>query len=131
MGREPLRRLLLSDIERDIRAGATLHGIHKDDLVLTLNDRESRLYASQGQMRSLALGLKLAEGAISGEITGESPVFLLDDVLSELDSARQRYILRLLTGRQIIVTSCEPELFRETEGLRMWQVEEGRARLLS
>jgi len=131
MGRERLRRLLLSDIERDIRAGATLHGIHKDDLVLTLNDRESRLYASQGQMRSLALGLKLAEGAISGEITGESPVFLLDDVLSELDSARQRYILRLLTGRQIIVTSCEPELFRETEGLRMWQVEEGRARLLS
>lgn len=131
MGRERLREMLLRDIDRDVRAGATLHGIHKDDLVLLLNGRESRLYASQGQMRSLALGLKLAEGAISREITGENPVFLLDDVLSELDSKRQRYILRLLTGRQIIVTSCEPELFRETEGLRMWQVEEGHAHLLA
>ena len=121
-----LYRLLTTDIERDIAAGTTLHGIHKDDVLLTINGRESRLYASQGQQRSLALALKLAEGEISRTVTGEYPVFLLDDVLSELDGDRRRYVLRTLGERQIIVTSCEPALFDEIGSeVRAFRVEGG------
>ncbi len=121
-----LYRLLTDDIGRDIRAGTTLHGIHKDDVLLTINGRESRLYASQGQQSSLAHALELAEGEISRAVTGEWPVFLLDDVLSELDGDRRRYVLRTLGERQIIVTSCEPALFDEIGGgVRAFRVENG------
>lgn len=105
-----LREKLSANREREIAAGTTLYGIHKDDIRLTLNDREAKLYASQGQQRSLILALKLAEGGIAGKIGGETPVFLLDDVFSELDERRRAYMLEMLTGRQIIVTSCEPEV---------------------
>ncbi len=126
VGKDRLYRLLTEDIDRDIRAGTTLHGVHKDDLLIRLNGQESRLFASQGQQRSLALAMKLAEGRISRDVTGEHPVFLLDDVLSELDAQRRSYVLRSLTGRQIIVTSCEPALFEENlSDLRLWQVDSG------
>ena len=108
-----LRERLSANREREIAAGTTLYGIHKDDVRLTLNGREAKLYASQGQQRSLVLALKLAEGEIAGEIGGEVPVFLLDDVFSELDERRRAFMLEMLTGRQILVTSCEPEVIPE------------------
>ena len=64
----------------------------------------------QGQQRSLALSMKLAEGEFSRRSSGEYPVFLLDDVFSELDETRRRFIMESLAGRQIIVTSCEPSV---------------------
>ena len=65
------------------------------------------MFASQGQQRSIALAMKLAEGEISREITGEYPVFLFDDILSELDKKRKEYILSGLSGKQVIITCCE------------------------
>ncbi len=100
-------RLLTSAGEREIAAGATLYGIHKDDMEVTLNGVAARLYCSQGQQRSLALALKLAEGEIAREDCGEYPVFLFDDVLSELDRARQSYLLEHIKGKQVIMTACE------------------------
>ena len=101
-------RLLTERTAREIGAGSTLYGVHRDDLALTLNDRPARLYASQGQQRSIALAMKLAEGTVSGQETGgDLPVFLFDDVLSELDSRRRSYLLRELSGRQVIMTCCE------------------------
>lgn len=101
-------RLLTERTVREIGAGSTLYGVHRDDLLLTLNERPARLYASQGQQRSLALAMKLAEGTVSGqENGGDLPVFLFDDVLSELDGRRRAYLLRELTGRQVIMTCCE------------------------
>lgn len=111
--RDRLREKLAANRVREIAAGTTLYGIHKDDIRLTLNEREAKLYASQGQQRSLVLALKLAEGEIAGKIGGEVPVFLLDDVFSELDERRRAFMLEMLTGRQIIVTSCEPEVIPE------------------
>ena len=98
---------LMQNHEREIAAGATLYGVHKDDLDVMLNGRESRSFASQGQQRSLALALKLAEGELCREDCGEYPVFLLDDVLSELDGARRRYLLDKIEGKQVIMTTCE------------------------
>ena len=85
--KEKYLKLLTSNIEREIKYGATLFGIHKDDLKIELNSKDARFYSSQGQQRSLALAMKLSEGEISKEISGEYPVFLLDDVLSELDES--------------------------------------------
>ena len=108
-------QLLSENLEREIRYGATIFGIHKDDLKIEINGKDARLYASQGQQRSLALAMKMAEGEISREMTGEYPVFLLDDVLSELDTERRKYVLSNINNRQVIITSCEPSYFNEDE----------------
>lgn len=104
---EEFRRQLTDHLDREIRMGTTLFGIHKDDLSLTINGKEARSYGSQGQQRSLALAMKLAEGELSKRETGEYPVFLLDDILSELDATRRGYVLSGIRGRQVIMTACE------------------------
>ncbi len=104
---EALLQKLTANLEREVRMGTTLFGVHRDDLTLSINDREARSYASQGQQRSLALAMKLAEGELSKAVTGEYPVFLLDDILSELDATRKAYILSGIRGRQVILTACE------------------------
>ncbi|MBR6563083.1 MAG: DNA replication/repair protein RecF [Clostridia bacterium] len=93
----------------------SLYGAHKDDFSVCINKKSARMYASQGQQRSIVLSLKLAEGELSYKLTGEYPVFLLDDILSELDSDRKEYILSRITDRQVIITGCESEIF-ENEG---------------
>lgn len=98
---------LTENTEREIRYGSTLSGIHKDDIEIKINDREARIFASQGQQRSAALSMKIAEGEISKLITGEYPVFLFDDILSELDKNRRDYIMSGISGRQVIITTCE------------------------
>lgn len=103
-------RLLNGFHEREIAAGATLYGVHKDDIVINLNGKNTRLYSSQGQQRSLALAMKLAEGEICKLDCGEYPVFLFDDVFSELDSGRRKNLLREITDRQVIITSCESDM---------------------
>ena len=101
--------LLTTRHDREIGAGATLWGVHKDDVRITLNGRPARLYASQGQQRSLALAMKLAEGWVSArECGGDMPVFLFDDVLSELDTHRRDYLVQEMQGRQVIMTACDP-----------------------
>ena len=103
-------RLLTDFHEREIAAGSTLYGIHKDDIIINLNGKNTRLYSSQGQQRSLALAMKLAEGEICRMDCGEYPVFLFDDVFSELDSIRRRNLLREIADRQVIITSCESDM---------------------
>ena len=110
-----LRALLTENVDREVKAGFTLFGVHKDDIAIRLGSLDARQFASQGQSRSIALAMKLAEGEISRDCGGEYPVFLLDDVLSELDGDRRDYILAALEGRQIIVTSCEPEIYAGPE----------------
>lgn len=99
--------LLSSSHEREIFVGSTLWGIHKDDIEIKLNSKNARSFASQGQQRSLALALKLAEGEICKEEFGDYPVFLFDDVLSELDETRREYMIRYAAGKQVIITTCE------------------------
>ncbi len=95
-----------------------LYGSHKDDFAVSINKKSARMYGSQGQQRSIVLALKLAEGELSAKLTGEYPVFLLDDILSELDKDRKEYILSRITDRQVIITGCESEIF-ESEGRKI------------
>ena len=111
--KETYLRLLAEHADREIFAGTTLVGAHKDDFEIALGGNSARIFASQGQQRSLALALKMAEGEIIKKECGEYPVFLLDDVLSELDNARRAYLIEEIRGKQVIMTTCEidPELY--------------------
>lgn len=108
---ERFLKLLTENHDREIGAGATLWGIHKDDIDIKINSKEARKFASQGQQRSIALALKLAEGEICRQETGDFPVLLLDDVLSELDMVRRDFLLSSVSGRQVIMTTCEDTNF--------------------
>ena len=92
------------NLERDILFGATQSGPHKDDISFLVNGREAKVYGSQGQQRTTALAARLAEIDLIREETGELPVLLLDDVFSELDESRQKYLLESIDGLQAFVT---------------------------
>ncbi len=102
-------KLFTENLDREISAGVSLYGPHRDDIKIKINDKDSRIFASQGQQRSAVLSLKLAEGELIKDICGEYPVYLFDDVLSELDDKRKRYVLSGAEGKQFIITSCEAE----------------------
>jgi len=89
----------------DISRGTTAHGIHRDDAQVLINGRDAQKFASQGQQRTAALAMKLSEISLIYEETNHQPVLLLDDVLSELDSGRQRYLLSKIGGLQVFLTA--------------------------
>lgn len=95
--------------QAELAARRCLCGPHKDDLLIFINDMQAKTFASQGQTRTAALSLKLAQREISMQETNEIPVLLLDDVLSELDSRRQAFVLNHIQGGQIFITCCEEE----------------------
>jgi DNA replication and repair protein RecF len=96
--------ILTRSHNRDITLGSTAAGIHKDDISFEINGIPARIYGSQGQQRTAALSVKLAEIEFIRETTGTAPVLLLDDVLSELDEGRQKYLLEQIKPMQVILT---------------------------
>lgn len=107
--KEKYKNIFTKEIEREKIVGSTLYGPHKDDVEIFLNEKEARYFASQGQQRSIVLAMKLSEGEVNREICGEYPVFLFDDVLSELDEKRRKFVFSNIGEKQIIITSCEKE----------------------
>ncbi len=107
-GKQLLKKELEESRNEDIRLLSTCKGPHRHDLELLINGISARDFGSQGQKRSAALALKLAEASVIAEYTGEQPIILLDDVLSELDFSRQDYIINRLEGRQVFITCCDP-----------------------
>lgn len=93
--------------QQDVRRCATHFGPHRDDLNLTIMDQEMKSFASQGQMRTAALALKLSQLALMRMETGEAPVLLLDDVMSELDPRRRGLLLERIQGVQTFVTCTD------------------------
>ena len=102
-------------LKEELSAGSTLYGPQRDDIYIEIDGKSAKGVASQGQQRSAVLSLKLAEGEISKISHGEYPVFLLDDILSELDRGRQDFILKNLSGRQVIITCCHSELLNDID----------------
>ena len=112
--------------QAELESGQCLTGAHKDDLEIFINGRAARAFASQGQTRTAALSVKLAEREIFLAETGEYPVLLLDDVLSELDTKRQEFVLNRIGGGQTLITCCEDEGISRRTGGRVLLVENGR-----
>ena len=93
---------------QDQIVGFTTVGPHRDDVEVLINGHPARNFGSQGQQRSAVLSIKLAEASLLEEVTGEKPIALLDDVMSELDLSRQEYILNHIRDWQVFITCCEP-----------------------
>jgi DNA replication and repair protein RecF len=105
---EDLAEAVHNSLPDDLRKGSTSVGPHRDDLRVLLDGKEARSYGSQGQQRTAVVSLKLAEAALVARRTGERPVLLLDDVLSELDGERRAALLQQVAGEgQVIITSVE------------------------
>lgn len=114
-GKENIEDLLKKSREKDIIIGTTSVGPHRDDTQIRINGIGARDYGSQGQQRSCAIALKLAEAAVIAEKTGIKPVILLDDVMSELDESRQDYILNHIGDRQVFITCCDPHTVKHLD----------------
>ncbi len=111
--------------EAELASGLCLTGAHKDDLEIEINGAPARAFASQGQARTAALSIKLAELELHRKARGEYPLLLLDDVLSELDETRQDFILNRIGGGQVFITCCEDEKIAARTGGRVLTVENG------
>lgn len=105
--KEEFRKVLIDNLDRDIEKGTTSLGPHKDDIEILINGMPSRVYGSQGQQRTSALSLKLAEVDLIKEELGEYPILLLDDVLSELDINRRKSLVETFKNVQTIITSTD------------------------
>ncbi len=104
-------------------SGQCLSGPHRDDFLAELNGLSVKSYGSQGQTRTAAISLKLAERELMHRQLGEEPILLLDDVLSELDAGRQDFVLNRLGSGQVFITCCETD--RLTRLGRVYRVENG------
>lgn len=114
--------------QAELDAGQCLTGAHKDDLEIFINGRSARSFASQGQTRTAALSVKIAEREIFLAETGEYPILLLDDVLSELDMKRQEFVLNRIGGGQTLISCCEDEGISKRTGGKVLHVDSGRIR---
>jgi DNA replication and repair protein RecF len=123
--KEKLSEDIKASIDSDISTGHTCVGPHHDDILIEIGGRSARLYGSQGQQRSAVLSLKLAEARVLKDSVGEPPILLLDDVMSELDVGRQKYILNNIGDCQVFITCCEPTGLNTLEGGKIFKVDSG------
>ena len=112
--------------QAELASRLCLSGPHKDDIAVTVNGLEARHFCSQGQVRTAALSLKLADREIHKNAIGEYPVMLLDDVLSELDPRRQEYVLNRIAGGQVFITCCENDRLDALLSGRVYHIREGK-----
>ncbi len=126
---EQYRQLMLERLFKmrrtDIEMGQTMSGIHKDDILMLLSGKSMKFFASQGQIRSAVLAIKLAEAQCITAKVGTEPILLLDDILSELDGKRQKFIFRRMEGRQTILSTCELGKIRQ-KGDKVFRIKEGK-----
>ncbi len=123
-----LLKKLRDNRQREIKNGITLFGVHKDDMEISIGSMPSRIYASQGQQRSLAIALKLSEGEITAKNSGEYPVYLLDDILSELDEKRRNYLISDFSkaDKQVMITCCDDSLLKNNDNINRIYVKNGK-----
>lgn len=123
---EILYKNLSENHEKDIIRQATSFGPHKDDLEIFLDDMNVRNYGSQGQQRSCALSLKIGEATILKNVSGEQPIALMDDVMSELDENRQKYLMKFFDGWQVFITCCDPSHRSKINSDKVFEICDGR-----
>ncbi len=121
-----LREALIKSREKDIFSCTTSVGPHRDDLLFKINGNSVKEFGSQGQKRSVALSLKLSQAEVLKSVTGEIPVALLDDVMSELDPNRQDYVLNHIKGWQVFITCCDPSNTKNLNEGKIFSIKDGR-----
>ena len=117
-----MKKQLTMNREEDMRSGVTSFGPHRDDLTMMLNRKDIKIYASQGQVRTAALSIKLSQLHVLSEINGDIPVLLLDDVMSELDKGRRMNLLDEIGDTQTFITCSDESDLDETDVHRVYMV---------
>ena len=125
---EKLKKQLGRNYEKDLRLGFTTVGPHRDDIDFFISGKDAKAYASQGQTRTAALSVKLAEVEIFRELSGVYPVLILDDVMSELDLPRRKKLLKRITSVQTILTCTHAERVLYGAECRKIRIEDGKIR---
>ena len=125
-----LYKKYLSELEKNLAAEMKLHytlaGVHRDDVNFFINGMAAREFASQGQIRSIALALKLSEAEIIRRRNKTDPVVILDDILSELDHVRRDYILHHIEKSQVFITCCNINELSALSNGKAWNTENGK-----
>lgn len=116
---------LTASAGREIENGSSLYGIQRDDLRLFINEKEVRIFASQGQQRTAVLSLKMAQMENINAVRGEYPVLLLDDIMSELDISRRKFLTDKIKGKQVIITCTDIEDAGDAEKTKTFRVKNG------
>ncbi len=122
---ETYENALLQNLDEDLRLGYTQKGMQRDDLILEIGGTPVHLFGSQGQRKSAALVLKLAQAYLYYEKRKCSPVILLDDVMGELDERRQRLICEMASDMQVFLTLCHPSSLKLQNKGMFWKMQEG------
>ena len=112
----------------DLKYLSTQAGIHRDDIIIKINGKNTRLFASQGQQRSAIINIKLAEVKLLREISGDRAVILLDDVFSELDETRSKFLLENLSDYQTIITATNTKSLENVSADKISYISDGRIR---
>ena len=123
--REKYLSLLKQRRKLDIIKGHTTKGIHRDDFMIYINDKQLNVYGSQGQHRTAMLSLKLSEVNIVEDEIGEKPILLLDDFMSELDKKRRNHFLEKIYDTQVIIT-CTDKIDIENKNILIYNVKDGK-----
>lgn len=122
---EILKQKISKNRKEDLLFKYTTAGPHRDDIDIFINQLKAKTFASQGQQRSAVLSLKLAEATIIDEITNEKPVILLDDVLSELDTSRQNFLMNKVKHWQVFITCCEVDVTQQLQIGKLFHIHNG------
>ena len=122
---QDLQEHLQSHYRAELETAQCLTGPHKDDFEVSLSGIDLKAYGSQGQTRTAAISLKLAQRELMGREWGEEPVLLLDDVLSELDPGRQDFVLNQIVSGQVFITCCEDDRLPEMLGGKVFHIQQG------
>ena len=112
--------------EREIDMGSAQYGVQRDDIAISVDEREARLFSSQGQQRTAALSLKIAQADYIESIKSEYPILLLDDLLSELDINRRSYLSEKIKNKQTLITSTDCDLKADTKDTKLFCVNGGK-----
>lgn len=124
--KEGIFEYLSSRARREIEMGSSQYGLQRDDLDIYVNEKEAKLFASQGQQRTAALAMKTAQAEYIKDIKGEWPVLLLDDIMSELDLGRRMYLSERIRDKQVLITSTDTDLVEGGTETRLFHIENGR-----
>lgn len=111
---------------REIDMASALYGIQRDDIEISVNGREARVFASQGQQRTAALSMKIAQADYAEHVKGEYPVLLLDDIMSELDINRRLYLSGRIRDKQVLITCTDTDIIESTAATKLFHIENGR-----
>ena len=114
-----------NNLQSEIKLRYTVAGVHRDDVNFYINDMPARDFASQGQLRSAALALKLSEAEIIRRKNKTCPVIILDDILSELDFVRRGFVINNIDNSQVFITCCNMDDLSALNGGRAWHTENG------